>query len=72
MTYFEVAIDQQKGSSYEIGYNQGENIPASLVEKFEHIMNENIDVLDAENIFQHFAPHLLDEMRVNRIIKYFL
>ncbi|WP_449354991.1 C45 family autoproteolytic acyltransferase/hydrolase [Virgibacillus natechei] len=63
MPYFEVAIDEQKGSSYEIGYNQGENIPASLVEKFESIVNQNIDVRAAENIFQQFAPHLLDEIK---------
>ncbi|MBY7144813.1 hypothetical protein KFZ56_17480 [Virgibacillus sp. NKC19-3] len=63
MPYFEVAIDQQNGASHEIGYHQGKRIPTSLVEKFEPIVNENIDVHAVENIFHHFAPHLLDEIK---------
>lgn len=64
MIPFHIAIEQYRGSSYDIGYYQGEQMNKSLIKMFSKIINEDaIDLAALNDIYSSYAPHLLEELR---------
>src|SRR5690625_1492304 len=63
MTPFEISIEQYRGTSYDIGYRQGQQINKSLTDMYSEIINEDeIDIVALKNIYSMYAPHLLEEL----------
>src|SRR5690625_1915234 len=62
MTPFEISIEQYRGTSYGIGYRQGQQINKSLTDMYSEIINEDdIDIAEFRNIYTLHAPHRLEE-----------
>lgn len=40
MKPFKISIEQYRGTSYDIGYKQGQQIDTSLIDMFSRIINE--------------------------------
>lgn len=63
MTPFKISIEQYRGTSYDIGYRQGQQINKSLTDMYSEIINEDdIDIAELKNIYSLHAPHLLEEL----------
>ncbi|SDQ06427.1 C45 family autoproteolytic acyltransferase/hydolase [Virgibacillus salinus] len=63
MSDFNVNIFQHRGSSYKIGLNLGQQIAGTpIIDIFENITREQIDVTNMKAIYSTFSPHLLEEL----------
>lgn len=63
MNPFKISIEQYRGTSYDIGYKQGQQIDPSLIDVFSKIIDEDkIDLTELTNLYSHHAPHLLEEL----------
>ncbi|MGG3885152.1 C45 family autoproteolytic acyltransferase/hydolase [Brevibacillus panacihumi] len=64
MQHFQVKVLQHRGSSYEIGKTLGQQARHNpIVQTFEKITRDQIDVQAMESIYTAFAPHVLEELR---------
>lgn len=63
MKPLKIAIEQYRGTAYDIGYEQGKQINTSLIDMFSRIVDEDeIDLTELKKLYSIHAPHLLDEM----------
>ncbi|MDY0234980.1 MAG: C45 family peptidase [Gudongella sp.] len=62
MIPFKISIEQYRGTSYDIGYQQGLKVENSLINKFSNIVSEEIDVDELIKLYSLHAPHLLAEL----------
>ncbi|WP_349409322.1 C45 family peptidase [Pseudalkalibacillus sp. SCS-8] len=62
MEAFKVKVLELRGSTYEIGRQQGEQLNRKHMRWMEDMLTEEIDVNEATAVFKAFAPHLLEEM----------
>lgn len=63
MESFKISINQYRGDSYNIGYQQGQQIDKSLLAVYSNIINErNIDLEKLKEIYSSYAPHLFREL----------
>lgn len=60
---FEVKVTQYRETSYNIGYLQGGEISGTTMKKFSIMEKDSFDIEGLKDIFKHFAPHLLDEIK---------
>ncbi|EZH64670.1 peptidase C45 [Bacillaceae bacterium JMAK1] len=60
---FEVDVSQFRGSSYDIGFHSGQQVKGKkIVDVFENVTRDQIDVDEMKTLYKTYAPHLLDEM----------
>ncbi|HLR03269.1 MAG TPA: C45 family peptidase [Virgibacillus sp.] len=60
---FKISVEQYRGDSYDIGYQQGQQIDRSLLVMYSNIINEDdIDLDEMKDIYTSYAPHLLQEL----------
>lgn len=63
MSDFTVNIFQHRGSSYQTGFNLGQQLTGSRVpQMFENITRPAIDAGNMKEIYRIFAPHMIDEL----------
>lgn len=63
MGNFKISVEQYRGDSYDIGYQQGQQIDRSLLAMYAHIVNEeDIDLEELKEIYSSYAPHLFREL----------
>jgi len=63
MGTFKISVEQYRGDSYDIGYQQGQQIDRSLLVMYSNIINEgDIDLDEMKEIYSTYAPHLLREL----------
>lgn len=64
MIPFKISIEQYRGASYDIGYQQGKQIDKSLIDMFSSIINEDeINLTALKDIYSTHAPHILEELQ---------
>lgn len=63
MGNFKISLEQYRGDSYDIGYQQGQQIDRSLLIMYSNIINEeDIDLEELKEIYSSYAPHLFQEL----------
>src|SRR5699024_4471193 len=63
MGTFSISLEQYRGTSYDIGYRQGQHIDQSLIDMCSRILNvETTDIDEIQRVYSFSAPHLLDEL----------
>jgi len=63
MEDFKVSIEQYRGDSYDIGYQQCQQIDRSLLVMYSNIINkEGINLEELKEIYLSYAPHLFREL----------
>jgi len=63
MKDFKISVEQYRGDSYDIGYQQGQQIDRSLLIMYSNIINkEDINLGELKEIYLSYAPHLFREL----------
>jgi len=63
MGNFKISVEQYRGDSYDIGYQQGQQIDRLLLVVYSNIVNEeDIDLEELKEIYSSYAPHLFQEL----------
>ncbi|PAV31615.1 hypothetical protein CIL05_02870 [Virgibacillus profundi] len=58
-----VTVEQYRNTAYQTGFLQGKQLSNSLLSKLSILENKHFTMNDANKLFEHFAPHLLDEIQ---------
>ncbi|OEH53840.1 peptidase C45 [Oceanobacillus sp. E9] len=62
--FYEVDIFQCRGSSFDIGYQIGEQLKNNkIVDVYKEKMKPTIDIANMESVFSTYAPHLIEELK---------
>lgn len=63
MGNLKISVEQYRGDSYNIGYQQGQQIDRSLLVMYSNVINEeDIDLEELKKVYSTYAPHLFQEM----------
>ncbi|GAK08915.1 hypothetical protein [Geomicrobium sp. JCM 19038] len=63
MESFKVEVSQHRGSSYEVGMHLGQQVKGKkIVDVYESITRQQIDIDEMKALYKTYAPHLLDEL----------
>ncbi|MBY7143941.1 peptidase C45 [Virgibacillus sp. NKC19-3] len=63
MKDFQISIEQYRGSSYDIGYQQGKQVDQSLINMYSNIVDvDGINLDELKDLYHLYAPHLLEEL----------